>query len=351
MSIITRRFLLVCFALVQLVLFTYAGVYFSIFPDESKTELEYMPDWSVKGMPVSRASLTDKVTFLSAPLFLGINERDRFSRDLSFGTGSMLWFVLDRQLKAEDNVLQSWPAGRSRMSERTRKRLADGTHDGIINFLYDTGSQQDISLLNWSRLAVEKLNAAPLFAWQKRLDFVVLSLADEKFNGGAQFILEANPDTVFICPQMELSDSKPIFSSALSLQTIVVPPGIHKLMDGLWGAVSKADGGYYELDLVYVAHDGEITIFFGGGCADFEQVIDAVTKYFGRAPGIAAGSFGTDASWSDESFKKRMKNLAAKYPELKIYAGGGTGLAGYDIMQDAFGERLQPARLGGDIKL
>ena len=345
-----RLYIVSALALWQFLLLVYLLAYFTSFSDESKINLEYGTSPQVTdNLSFSRSEILNTASILSGNQFTGRYEANPLSFNVNYSGSNMVWFMLERS----DNLsasLFNWPQDYLHVKGEVWHKLKENLKDGVVNFIYDTGS--DVSIRDaWSGFVVETLNRSPFMPWQKRLDFVIISTLG--YDSGFDFINNLNSDTIFICPNIAPQKFTEITSLeiAKSVQAVTVPPGIHPLFEGVWALVVPIDQDKFELDLLVRRRDGTLALFCGAGCGDLAGRFSLIKGLLHEVPSLIVGNFNEGyVMWNDSEIQ-HMKQLAAKYPQLKIAACGGVSFAEYEFLQSIFGDNIYCSSLGERLSL
>ncbi len=349
-SVKVHRYIIGTVALLQFVLLAYLLAYFTVFPNESKIELEAgAPMQNADNLAFSKAEILNTVSLLSGSQFTGRCEDNPLSFNINYSAHNMMWFLLDRPSNSKAPLL-NWPSKYRHVKEEIWQEFSRNIQDGVINFLYDTGSNASMRD-SWSGFVVETLNRSSLMPWQKRLDFVAISTLNH--DNGFDFINSLNSKTIFLCPNITPYKFTEITSLevAKNVQVITVPPGIYPLFEGVWTLVVPVDRNKFALDFLVRRRDGTLTLFCGSGYGDFADRFSLINNLLHETPSLIVGNFNDSYLMWNDSNLKYMKQLAAQYPHMKIEACGGVGFSEYEFLRSIFGDNVYCGNLGERISL
>ncbi|MGM9999448.1 MAG: hypothetical protein ACI38Q_08715 [Candidatus Bruticola sp.] len=336
-------------AAVQVGLLFYVLLYFTIFADESKTELEYSANDRSANLFFSESELANTASVLTGNQFTGRFESNPLSFNLNSLDGNMVWFLFKRKPQA-DSPLSRWPAQYMHLKENNRKQFRQAVTDGIINFLYDTGTPASVGEA-WSGFVVETLNSSPFMPWQKKLDFVIVSNVGRR--GGYRFLSGLNKNIIYICADINIEE----FCKHTSLdvkddpQIITVPYGIHPLFAGVWAVVVPNEDKLFDLNLLVRCQDGRLVFFCGSGSSSFQENFSLIKNELHEVPSLLIVTFDEKVWQRRERVGDTLKRFASDYKHLEVKLCGGVSFSEYEILRGAFGNRVSCSRLGERISL
>ncbi|MGM9992949.1 MAG: hypothetical protein ACI376_08960 [Candidatus Bruticola sp.] len=344
-----RSVFTIVLAAVQISLLFYVLLYFTIFADESKTELEYGADDHSSYIACAESELVNTASVLTGSQFVGRFEQNPLSFNLNYTDGNMIWFLFKRG-QLQNCPLLNWPDKYVHVKENNRRQLQQAVTDGIINFLYDTGTSVSIGNA-WSRFVVETLNGSPFMPWQKKLDFIIVS--NINLRGGFNFINNLNKNIVYLCANTDVED----FCNHTSLyvkdepQIISVPPGVHQLFLGVWAVVVPNEEKLFDLNLLVRRLDNSLVLFCGAGSGSFRENFRIIEEELHEVPSLLIVNFDEKVWESGTHTNSTLKQFATDYKHLEVKMCGGVSFSEYEILRDAFGDRVSCSKLGERISL
>lgn len=354
-----RPRILAALLLIEICAVLYVIVYFTLFQDEAKTNLEFTSYESGGKEFVANGDLLDNVFLLSGSEFLG-SEPSYDNTSALPGPGNMMWFIRRASVSRNNINIEDLLRKRSLLTEANKEKLLEGLQDGIINFAYDFGQDDQISGVNWENVAVRKINASSLLSWQRNLDCVFLSSIENDLNGGISIFYPEHKDVIIICPEFSQDKLKKYFymSGDFTPQLIMLPPGCREIFPGFWTFVSKVRVEVnescidsLELDLLTENGKGELLLFVGAGHVNLKELLAEINSHFRRSPDCLVMNFGSSSSVNSERFAEQMRSVASEYPDMKVIACGDINVYVFDLLSSVFGERLEAGRLMKRIPL
>ncbi len=347
-----RTIWLVAFIAVEVMLTSYAILFFMYDQQQVKMELEVHPEETVKRFHLSGRDVMNTANILAGPEFLDIDIATKLRRNLSFSPGQMIWFILEKKLDKNSPFCKQ--AAKSVSADEWKGKIGYGMTDGVLNFLYDVGMYDQLSLQNWTGTAVGELQASPLLPWVKHLDFVVLSSIEEETAGGLPFITNLNQGMLIIAPKTDIEQIKSIGKFTRIPNVMMLNTGIHEICDGLWALVLDAeiDGKLTkELDLICRCANGQFVLFSGSGLSEPETAIRTAELALGRKISVYVGDTGWEVSFDTSSMEEEVRGLKQAYPDLYIIPNGRTSMIAHSVLEMMMPDKYKPGRLGMRIKL
>lgn len=339
------------FALSQVVLLAGVVAYYGARQEQCQTNLETHAPEAVHSFALSENDILDQVSFLSGPEDAGIALPTEARQKLSFCPGQMMWGMLRRPTATSLGMSQ--PTGKVYAESLWDPELPASCRDGVVNFIYDLGSDTACSYANWSGTVVPELQASPLLPWQKHLDFVVLSSLETPNAGALPFITALNPNTLLITPMIDLDRLAALAKYDGELRVLPFAEGVHRLLPGMWTLVLPTPQQYdsaYELDVVLERGDGTLALLVGSALNPPLVHLRAAEEQLGRRVSLYAGGTG----WSNDNdmlnIEADLEQIEQEFPGLEWQPNHNTGLFVRDFMQEALGERYHNACLGSVMR-
>lgn len=347
-----RTIWLAAFIAVEAMLLAYALLYFMCDQQQIKMELEVHPEETVKRFHLAGRDVMNTANILAGPEFLDIDIATKLRRNLSFSPGQMIWFLLDKKLDKNSPFCKQ--AAKSVSADEWKGKIGYGMTDGVLNFLYDVGMYDQLSLQNWTGTAVGELQASPLLPWVKHLDFIVLSSIEEETAGGLPFITNLNQGMLIISPKTDIERIKLFGKFTRVPNVLMLNTGIHKICDGLWALVLdvELDGKpAKELDLICKRTDGSLVLFSGSGLTEPETAVRTAELALGRKISAYVGDTGWEVSFDTSQMEEEVSRLKQAYPDLYIIPNGRTSMIAHSVLEMMMPDKYKPGRLGMRIKL
>ncbi|MEA1890244.1 MAG: MBL fold metallo-hydrolase [Pseudomonadota bacterium] len=202
-------------------------------------------------------------------------------------------------------------------------------------FLFDTGGNGDIFLVNMQRLGLDP----------QRVDAVVLSHIHADHTGGLHVFLEKNPNvTVYMPESFPASFQQEIIDLGAAIETVSGP---QRLMDSVY-STGEMGGAIKEQALIVDTRQGLIVIT---GCAhpNVAKMAEQAQSYLGKNIYLLTGGFHLRGR-SDAEISviiKRLKALGVR----KVAPSHCTGDKAIALFREAWGDDFVEGGLGAIIEL
>ncbi|MBM3464120.1 MAG: hypothetical protein FJX76_18650 [Armatimonadetes bacterium] len=297
-----------------------------------RRELEARPLINAPLPVVSRADVVEWVHVLSgaAPLV-----GDSLRRDLAPDTGAFTWLVLrDRPIAGGSSAL--------------RATLADGT----LNVVYDAGGLPGAP--NWERFGRSTLQASPLLAWEKQIDWVVVSCREADRCAGLATLLREQPRVVLAPPPHPQETAAALGLLEAAPNATLLPPGVTRLTSRVVAYVYEteplAGGRHYALALGVKGAAGA-TLLNGTEGLPPHLLIARFERASGMRVARFVGATGYRIGLPDPALDRALRALRASHPRLSIVATAATTETAADMLRAVFGARFRATQIGDGIRL
>jgi metal-dependent hydrolase (beta-lactamase superfamily II) len=352
-----RTTILLAFLIFEIITIIFVLARFSVPANQDimtlETSLEKNGFTDPEDVVLKKYDVLDTITFLTGTEFDGRSDENIYRNRMNFDSGQSMWVILEDNVREKDALLQY---SKNILAENDYKQFSEKIkNDEVLNFIYDMGGSEGTFRGNWREIGVNELKLASFLPWKKKIDFVALSLIDEKHCGGLAYILAFNPGITVFCPPLTKgSFSKNIRAIERAHNLIPIMPGYTNLTPRLGAFVSETKSPtdkepVYELDLV-IHLDNGVAILSGAGNPDILTITREVKKATGKTPVMFVGGTNLDVGLETAETNKMIEETRKENPKMLLYPNFNTSMIGHQMLKKVFEDNYKPAPLGYKIR-
>lgn len=290
-------------------------------------------------------------------------EGDRLRQGLVFDRGHFAWVLLEDRVGPRDG-LRSLVA--PTLAADAARTFDAALGDGFVSFFYDLGSRDEALDVNWTVVGQVELQASPLLAWAKRVDFMVVSRYDAAHCGGLRRMLEGDPAVPIVGPPLgapRLSGQTTPSNLAITVTSLMQQKRLSALPVGLVALAprlkaytyavpgSPEDWNAYATALVIRGKRGWAVY---AGCEGLppDVLVTQVEGALGQPVVTYAGATGYQGASEDPAVVRALTRLRHSHPDLEMIPTHATSFTTHAMISRIFGaEHYRAGVLGSRIHL
>ena len=313
---------------------------------------------------VELSDVVDTIHVLSGTPENGLDmDAGRLRQGLAYDRGHFSWVVLEDRPGPEDGLRKAVAPALGKGEAGVFEASLD---DGTLSFFYDLGGRDEALDVNWTGIAQAEMQASPLLAWAKRIDFMVISHYDEARCGGLRRMLQGDPAVPILGPPLAVARLRgPSTPSGLAItvtslmqrkRLLALPVGLMPLSPRLLVYTypipgSPEDWNAYASALVIRGRRGWAVCDGCGGISP-DRLVAQVEQALGQPVVTWAGASGFEGASEDAKVVGAMEALHRSHPDLEMVPLHATSFTAHSMISRIFGaDRYRAGVLGSRIHL